>query len=208
MPRTPENEKITRNAEFNAEGQANASFDQAQKDLGQARTDQTNLREGKNVGANPYLNPQYLAAVNRLRSGSLNQENNAADQQIREQQRRSGGMNGTATTGAIAKLAGDKMRLGNELGAGQTAGDWTKNIGYQLNLAQQPLENARAQAPFYGSSTGLVGSTNKDLTQYGLAQQQFNYSLYNKMLQAAQTAAAAGTGAATGGAGVGGFGEG
>jgi len=44
-------------------------------------------------------------------------------------------MNSTATTGAIGTLAGQKMRLGNQLGAEQTAGDWAKNVGYQLNLA-------------------------------------------------------------------------
>jgi len=43
-------------------------------DLSQASQDQTNLRSGKMVGADPYLNPQYLAAVNQLRSGSLDQQ--------------------------------------------------------------------------------------------------------------------------------------
>jgi hypothetical protein len=195
MPaRTPENENITRNAENNAQGQANQSFTAAQQDLTQANQDQTNLRAGKMVGADPYLNPQYLAAVNRLRSGSLNEATNAGDQQVRALNARTGGMNGTATTGAIAKLALDKARLGNQLGSEQTAGDWTKNIGYQLTLAQQPLEAARAQAPFYGSSTGLVGATNSDLTKYGTASQAFNYELYNKELQAAMN----GVGAAAG----------
>ncbi len=209
MPtRTPENENITRQAEENAEGQANTSFGQGQQDISQFNQNTADLKAGKNVGANPYLNPQYLAAVNRLRSGSLDQQNNAADAQLRQNNVRTGGANSTATTGAIGNLALQKMRLGNQEGAEQTAGDWTKNIGYQLNLAQQPLEAAKAQAPFYGSAGGVVGSTNRDLTQYGLAQQQFNYALYNKAIQAAQTAATAGTNAATGGAGIGGFGEG
>ena len=208
MARTPENENITRNAEANAEGQANNSYNQGQQDISQFNQNTSNLMAGKNVGANPYLNPQYLAAVNQLRSGALNQQNNAADQQLRANQKRTGGMNSTATTGAIGTLAGQKMRLGNELGAEQTAGDWTKNIGYQLNLAKQPLMAAEAQAPFYGTAGKIVGDTNQDLTKYGLGQQAFNYAMYNKMLQAAQTAASAGTSAATGGAGVGGFGEG
>jgi hypothetical protein len=208
LARTPENENITRSAEANAEGQANASYNQGQQDINQFNQNTAQLQAGKNVGANPYLNPQYLAAVNQMRSGALNQQNNAADQQIRATQAKTGGMNSTATTGAIAGTTGAKMRLGNELGAEQTAGDWQKNIGYQLNLAKQPLMAAGAQAPFYGTAGNMVGSTNADLTKYGLGQQAFNYSLYNKALQAAQAAAAAGVGAATGGAGVGGFGEG
>jgi len=208
LARTPENENITRSAEANAEGQANASYNQGQQDINQFNQNTAQLHAGKNVGANPYLNPQYLATANQMRSGALNKQNNAADQQIRATQAKTGGMNSTATTGAIAGTTGAKMRLGNELGAEQTAGDWQKNIGYQLNLAGQPLRAAQAQSPYYASANNLVGSTNQDLTKYGTAQQAFNYALYNKALQAAQAAASAGTGAATGGAGVGGFGEG
>lgn len=151
-------------------GQSGQAYTAAQGDLTQAKTDQNNLREGKNVGANPYLNPQYLAAVNRLRSSTLNQQNNTADAQLRAENARTGGMNSTATTGTIGKLAGDKMRLGNELGAEQTAGDWTKNIGYQLNLAQQPLDAAKVQGGLYNTATGGQGDALKNLTQLGIAQ--------------------------------------
>src|SRR5579872_1993391 len=125
--RPGQQESQTANATFAGQGQQ--AYTGAQQDIAQANQDQANLRAGKSVGANPYLNPTYLAAVNRLRSGALNQQNNVADQQLRANQARAGGMNSTATTGAIGKLAEDKMRLGNQLGAEQTAGDWTKNIG-------------------------------------------------------------------------------
>lgn len=150
-------------------GEAQTANNNAQADLTQANQDQSNLRSGKMVGADPYLNPQYLAAVNQLRSGSLNQQNNAADQQLRQNQVRTGGMNSTATTGAIAKLAGDKMRLGNQLGAEQTAGDWSKDVGYQLNLAQQPLEAAKVQGGLYNTATTGLSDANKTLSQFGLA---------------------------------------
>lgn len=190
MPRTGQKENQNANTTFANEGAT--SFGGAQQDLAQAKTDQGNLREGKDVGANPYLNPQYLAAVNQLRAGSLNQQNNAADQQLREQQRRSGGMNGTATTGAIEKIAGDKMRLGSQLGAEQTAGDWTKNIGYQLQLAQQPLEQARLQGGLYGTATGGRGDALRNLTNLGLGA----YGPWMAMINGAKQAAAGAAGGA------------
>ena len=153
-------------------GQAQQANNAAQSDVSQFNNNTASLQSGKMVGADPYLNPTYLAAVNRLRSGALNQQNNSADQQLRADQAKTGGMNSTATTGTIGKLAGDKMRLGNQLGAEQTAGDWQKNIGYQLNMAKQPLEAAQAQAPFYNTATnGQVGALG-NLTRFGLQQYQ------------------------------------
>lgn len=152
--------------------QATQAFTGAQGDISQFGQNVSNLQQGKNVGANPYLNPQYLSAVNQLRSGTLNQQNNAADAQIRSNQVRTGGENGTATNGAISNLALQKMRLGNQLGAEQTAGDWTKNIGYQLNLAQMPLAAAGAQTGLYSTAQRGQSSALNDLTQEDLAQMQ------------------------------------
>jgi hypothetical protein len=168
MPTRPGQQQAA-NASATYGSESTTANNNAQADLTQANTDQTNLRSGKMVGADPYLNPTYLAAVNQLRSGALNQENNSADQQLRANQARTGGMNSTATTGAIAKLAGDKMRLGNQVGAEQTAGDWAKNVGYQLNLAQQPLESARVQGQLYNTATTGQSDANKTLSQFGLA---------------------------------------
>ena len=170
MPQRPGSSQQTANNTYGT--QATQSYNNAQGDLTQASTDQTNLRSGKMVGADPYLNPQYLAAVNRLRSGSLDQQNNAADAQIRSNQVRTGGMNGTATNGAISNLALQKMRLGNQLGAEQTAGDWTKNIGYQLNLARQPLDAAGLQTGLYTTAQRGQSSALNDLTQEDLANMQ------------------------------------
>lgn len=183
MARVGEDQSKAANATFAGQGQQ--AFQGAQQDLTQANTDQANLRSGKMVGADPYMNPQYLAAVNRLRSGALNQQNDAADQQLRATQARAGGMNSTATTGAIGKLAEDKMRLGSQLGAEQTAGDWTKNIGYQLNLAQQPVEAARAQTDLYRTATGGQSDALKNLTSFGLA----DYGPWMAAIQAAGGAA-------------------
>jgi hypothetical protein len=167
--------------------QADTANTNAQNDLSQFNQDTTNLQSGKMVGADPYLNPQYLSAVNQLRSGALNQQNNAADAQLRANNVRTGGQNSTATTGAIGNLALQKMRLGNQLGAEQTAGDWTKNIGYQLNLAQQPLEAAKAQGGLYNTATTGLGDANKTLSQFGLA----SYGPWMSALSAAGGAGAA-----------------
>lgn len=168
MPQRP-GQQQAQQASSTYSGQAQTANTDAQADLTQANQDQANLRSGKMVGADPYLNPQYLAAVNQLRSGALNQNNNAADAQLRANNARTGGMNSTATIGAIGKLAGDKMRLGNQLGAEQTAGDWSKNVGYQLNLAQQPLESAKVQGGLYNTATTGLNDANKTLSQFGLA---------------------------------------
>ena len=185
MPRVGEDESKSANKIYG--NQSQQAFTGAQGDITQARSDQAALRSGKMVGADPYLNPQYLAAVSRLRSGALNQQNNAADAQLRAEQKRTGGMNSTATTGTIGKLALDKMRLGNELGAEQTAGDWTKNIGYQLQLAQQPLQTAGAEEGLYRTATGGQEGALKNLSDFGLAQ----YGPYMAALQAAGGAGAA-----------------
>jgi hypothetical protein len=170
MPQRPGSSQQTANNTYGT--QATQSYNNAQGDLTQASTDQANLRSGKMVGADPYLNPQYLAAVNKLRSGALDQQNNAADAQIRSNQVRTGGENSTATNGAISNLALQKMRLGNQLGAEQTAGDWTKNIGYQLNLAQQPLQAAGLQTGLYSTAQRGQSSALNDLTQEDLANMQ------------------------------------
>ena len=185
MPRTGEAQSEQADQAYG--GQSQQAFNDAQSDVSQFNQNTTNLAAGKNVGANPYMNPKYLAAVNQLRSGELNQQNNSADQQLRANQARTGGMNSTATTGAIGKLAEDKMRLGNQLGAEQTAGDWQKNIGYQLNLAQQPLQAAREEGSLYGTATGGQGDALKNLTQFGLA----SYGPWMSAIQALGGAGAA-----------------
>jgi hypothetical protein len=183
MPQRPGSSQQT--AQNTYGNQATQSYNNAQGDLSQYNQDEANLRAGKNVGANPYLNPQYLAAVNQLRSGTLNQQNNAADAQIRSNQVRTGGENSTATNGAISNLALQKMRLGNQLGAEQTAGDWTKNIGYQLNLSQMPLAAAGAQTGLYSTAQRGQSSALNDLTQEDLA----NLQLAEASIQATGSAA-------------------
>lgn len=199
---------LTRQAEETGEGQANQSYSLAQGDIGQFRQNENKITEGKDVAANPWMNPEYLAAVSRLRAGSLHGQADNADQKLRALNARTGGMNSTATIGGISKNLGDTERLSNELGAEQKAGDYNKNVNYQLGAAGLPLEAARAESPLYGTAAGLVGSTNHDLTEYGKLQLQRQYQLQDMAIKAAMTAASAGTSAATGGAGVGGFGEG
>jgi len=186
LARTGVQQNQTANQTFGNE--ASEAFNQGQGDISQFNQNTAQLQAGKNVGADPYLNPQYLAAVNQMRSGALNQNNNAADQKIRATQAKTGGMNSTATTGAIAGTTGATERLGNELGAQQTAQDWQKNVGYQLNLAQQPLMAARAQSPYFSGAVQGQGDALKNLTQYGLAQ-------YGPWMSAIQAGGAAGAAA-------------
>ena len=164
----------------------------AQGDISQFNQNQATLNQGKNVAANPYLNPQYLAATQRLQAGALNQNTNAADQQVRRLNLRTGGMNNTATTGEIGNRALQKAQLGSELSAGRTANDWQKNIGYQLGQAQAPLEAAKAQTGVMGIATGGQSDALKNLTQFGLAHDARWAAAINEAIKAAGGAAAGG----------------
>ncbi|MGC1647236.1 MAG: hypothetical protein WA741_15575 [Candidatus Sulfotelmatobacter sp.] len=182
MARAPENENITRNAETNAENQANQSFGQYQTNLG-------TLEKGGQVAANPWKSAGYLSNVNRLQSGALNAETNAGENELQQTNHRTGGLNSGATIGATKDLALAKTRLGSQLTSERAANDFGKNVNYQTHMAEAPL------AP-YDAATNLVGETNKDLTGYGMQSQHYLYSLYDKAMQAAATAASAGDGAA------------
>lgn len=202
MARTGMDHNLTRQAEFNSEGQANESYGKAQGDVGQYRQNIETLKAGKQVGANPWQNPNYLAKVNQLQAGGLDAENNSADAQLRANNRRTGGMNNTSTQGAIRDIALQKMRLGDQLSAERSAGDWNKNVSYQNELARAPLAAAGAEEGLYGTSAGLTGSLNRDLTQYGTLQLQHQYKMYDQALEAAKAAA---SGAASGAGGGGGL---
>lgn len=205
--RTPENENITRNSEATAQAQDKQAFDTGQADIGQYNTNIDTLDKGGQVAANPWKSAGYLSNVNRLQAGALDSETNAGTNELQQLNRRTGGLNTGATIGATKDLALQKSRLGDQLSAERAVGDFGKNVNYQTAMASAPLNAASAESPYYGASSSLVGSTNKDLTSYGTQSQAYLYSLYNKALQAAATAASAGTSAATGGAGIGGYGE-
>lgn len=167
-------------------GQSKQAFGNAEGDVSQFKQNEANLQAGKNVGANPYLNPQYLSAVARLRSGALNQNANSATRDIRALNARTGGMNSTATIGATTDLALKKAQLGNQLGAEQTANDWAKNVGYQTQLAQAPLEAARAEGGLYNTATGGQADALKNLMQLQMA----SYGPWESAIQAMGGAAA------------------
>lgn len=161
-------------------GQSTTAFNNAEGDVSKFNQNEANLEAGKSVGANPYLNPQYLSAVARLRSGALNQNTNSATRDLRALNARTGGMNSTATIGATTDLALKKAQLGNQLGAEQYANDWAKNIGYQTQLAQAPLEAARAEGGLYGTATQGQGDSLRNLTQLQMA----SYAPWESAIQA------------------------
>jgi len=179
MARTGQNEAQQNwNTTKNQQGQA---FGTGQAAVAEAKTRMDNLAAGKQAVANPWMNPNYLAAVTRATSGSLNAANDAGAAELRMQNRRSGGMNGTATAGAISDLALRKMRLGDQLTAERTAQDWNKNVAYQATQAEAPLEIARTETPYYSTGTSGMGQAAQDLTQFGLA----SYGPYEALIQAA-----------------------
>jgi len=193
IARTGVNESKAANQAFSTEGQQ--AYTGAQNDVNQYNKNVATLTSGKNVAANPYLNPQYLSAVNRLQSGALNQATNAGAEDIRQLNRRTGGMNSTAALGEIGKLALQKGQLGSDLSAGRTAQDWQKNIGYQLQMAQAPLASAGTESNLYGTATGGQSAALKNLTDLGMA-------AYGPWMAAIQ--AAGGASKAKGGGGGGG----
>jgi hypothetical protein len=196
MARTPENENITRNSEATAEAQDKQAFGTGQSAIAQYNQNIGTLEHGGQVAANPWKSAGYLSNVNRLQAGALDSEENAGKDALQRENLRTGGLNTGATIGAQKDLSLRKMRLGDVLSAERSAGDVGKNVQYQTGMAEAPLRAAAAESPYYGASTGLVGSTNKDLTGYGMQSQHYLYTLYDKALQAAATAASAGAGAA------------
>ena len=135
-------------------------------------------------------------------------ENASAKQALEDQNRRTGGQNTGARQATIADLARGKMRFDNQLQAQRSAQDYRSNLDYQQYLAEAPLQAASAKRSLYGISTGGRSATGRDLTQYGLQQQDEWYKILNQGINAAKAAAGVGVNLATGGAGVAGFGEG
>jgi hypothetical protein len=208
MARTPENENITRDREFTTGYQADTAYNKAQSDVGQFNQNQETLARGGQVGANPYKSADYLANVNREQADTLNGATNAGKTELLDANRKAGGGNTGATTGAIAGLALNKARLASRMSTDRAVSDQGKNLEWQRYLASQPLNAAKSEEGLFSPALGANASYNGDLTKYGLAQQQFWYDQLKQMEQAAKTAASAGVSAGTGGAGVGGFGEG
>jgi hypothetical protein len=170
----------------------NQAFTQSMKNVDLFGGNIAKLTAGKDVGANPYQTPAYLANEAQLQSGALEGENAAADTQLRQANRRSGGLNTGSTQGEISGLALQKMRLADQLTAGRSAQDYEKNIAFQRFLASAPLSAASATGGLFGTSTSGQNSSLGDLTQFGLA----SYGPYNQLIQGALAGAGAGAGAA------------
>lgn len=208
MARTPENANITRNREFTTGWQADTAYNKAQSDINQFDRNEQVLERGGQVGRNPYKSADYLANVNKLEANSLDAATNAGKTALLDANRRAGGGNTAATTGAIAGLALKKGRLANELSSNRAANDYEKNLSWQRYLAGLPLESAHSEESLYGPALSANASYNSDLTKYGLQQQKQWYDELTQLEQLGKAAASAGVKAATGGAGIGGFGEG
>ena len=170
---------------------ANQAFQGNQAEIGQAIKNQSTLQRGGAVGADPWLNPTYLANQNKLTANATSGENDAAAKAIKDQNIRSGGMNTGAALATTKDLALRKMRMADTLNAQRSAGDYNKNVGYQERLAQAPLGIANAELGAYGTSTGGQSSALGDLTQFGLA----SYGPWNDLISGL-----AGAGGAIGGA--------
>jgi hypothetical protein len=208
MARTPENENATRDRQYTTGWQADTAYNKATEDVNQFNRNENTLQRGGNVGANPYKSADYLANVNKQEADSLNGATNAGKTALLDANRKGGGGNSGATTGAISGLALQRARLADKLSTDRTTENYGKNLDWQRFLASAPLQGAHAETGLLGPTIGANASLNKDLTGYGMQQQAEWYKQLSQLEQLAKTAASAGTSAATGGAGVGGFGEG
>jgi hypothetical protein len=197
MSRTPENENLSREANQDYRGQQKVAFGGAQRGINQFGQNLKVLDKGGQVGADPFLSPGYLANQNRMTAYSLEGENDSAKQALEDQNRRTGGQNTGATQATIADLARVKMRLGNQLNAQRSAGDYRSNLDWQKYLAGAPLESAAAQSGLYGIATGGRSATGHDLTEYGKAQQQEWYKILDQMINSGKAAAGAALGGAS-----------
>lgn len=153
------------------------------------------LERGGQVGANPYLNPQYLASVNRLQATSLDAANNASKTNLQMLNRRTGGMNSTATAGAISSDALQKMRLADSLSSERTAGDFNRNLSWQQQLLQGRLAPAGVEQGYYGTATQGRASSLKNLSDMGIAA----YGPWMAAIQAAGQGVSAGLSGGGGG---------
>jgi len=189
MARSGSDENRSANAELTAE--QNQAFNTGQSAVGQFQQNYATLRRGGQVAPNPWQSASYLGNVNRLQSGALNAEQGAADASLRGLNRRTGGMNGTAVTGAMRDLALQKMRLGSQLSSERAAQDYNKNVGYQTQMAAMPLDVTAAESPYYGTATSGRAASLKNLTDLGIA-------AYGPWMSAITAAGQAAGGAMTG----------
>jgi len=192
MARTSENENIARDTSATASAESKGAFDAGQADIGAFNKNEGILRRGGEVAANPWLSARYLANQNRLQSESLNGATDAGTAELQQANRRSGGLNGAVTTGAVKDLALKKMRLADTLSAERGAQDFNKNVGYQQEMASAPLRAASVEEPFYASANGLTAATNNDLLGYQKNKFSWNQYLQNAQQGAASAAASAG----------------
>jgi hypothetical protein len=188
MSRTPENENLSREANQDYRGQQKQTFGNAEKDILDYSKNVNTLRQGGQVGADPFQSPGYLANQNRVTSYALEGENAAGKQNLEDLNRRTGGQNTGATQATIADLARGKMRLGNQLNAQRSATDYGRNLDWQKYLAGAPLQSAAAQSGLYGIATGGRSATGHDLTEYGKAQQQEWYKILDQMINSGKAA--------------------
>lgn len=169
---------------------ANTAFAGNQAAIGQFNKNIGVLGKGGAIGADPWLNPAYLATQNKLTSNATSGENDAAAKAIADQNLRSGGTNTSGTAATIKDLALRKMRLADTLNAQRSAQDFGKNVDYQKFLAEAPLSAAGLQGQTYGTSTTGQDSSLHDLSSFGLA----SYGPWESLIQAAGGAAAAALG--------------
>jgi hypothetical protein len=168
--------------------EANQTFGAEQSDISKFGQNIAQLAAGKQVGANPYQNPAYLANQAQLQSGVLSGANAAADTQLKQSNRRSGGLNTGSTQGAISGLALQKMRLGDELTAQRSSNDYAKNIAFQQYLANAPITAAGAEQGAFGTATQGQSSALNNLTQADIAAMQAQYGLATSAISAAGAA--------------------
>ena len=117
----------------------------------------------------------------------MNSEENAGKEELQRNNLRTGGLNSGATVGATKDLSLRKMRLGEQLSAERSAGDFNKNVGYQTEMARMPLAGAHAASPYFGGAVGGRSAALKNLTDYGMA----SYGPWQAAIQGAGGAAGA-----------------
>lgn len=165
--------------------QQTQAFNTEQGAIGDYQANIKKLDSGGSVGANPYMDAGYLGNINKLRAGTLDAVNDEGKTALNDLNVRTGGMGDSATRYGISNLALQKMRLSDQLGAQQAAGDYDKNLSWQQYLAQAPLQAAGAEGGAYGTATSGNSAANSTLSQFGLA----SYGPWNSLIGAVGGAA-------------------
>ena len=187
MGRTGEAENQAANTQLAQE--QTAAYKQQMDQTAKFNTDVGTLKSGKNIGANPFATPTYLANENRDAATASGAVSAGAKAQLADAALRTGD-NSASTNYAIKNQARTAQQDANTALMGQHSQDYLSNLNWQQGLLGNDLGAASATGQLYGTATSGRADALNNLTQFGLA----SYGPINSLVGAAGVAGGAALG--------------